>query len=178
MSKVQKETVPDYEYLLIDIVREMKEIFDDVALKVVVKTLQYSHGDELECTEMLIEITAMVGVAMREGAQPHLLDVFVKSFNFFIRFKRIDLVRYTRECEVLLPEEGRNIIMTTAEELRKEGREEALKKAKQEREALLKKSAKKAFKKGFDLETVADIVELPLDELMTIRKEIDITSSS
>ncbi len=161
ISKVQKEMVPDFEYLLIDIVRDMKEIFDDVALKVVVKTLQYSHGDELECTEVLIEITAMAGVAMREGAQPHLLDVFVKSFNFFIRFKRIDMVRYTRECEDLLPDEGRNIIMTTAEELRKEGREEAL-----------KESAKKAINKGIDLEIVAEIVELPLDELIAIKKEM------
>ena len=166
MAETEKKRVPDYEYVLVDLIREIEFAVNDPALEITIDTLKNSHGDEKQCTEVLIRVTKKIGPFMGENKDTRLIRIWERVINFFIYYKEVDLERYKSEANKYLGKEGSELIMTTAERLRKEGEERGLKKGKIE-------AAKNAFKEGVDFETVAKFADLSLEELLEIKKEVD-----
>ena len=97
---------------------------------------------------------------MEEGLQ------FIESFcRYIFKATKIDHAAILRNIP-MLPDSAKEVIMTTAEKLRKQGKQEGLEEG--EKKAKLE-DARKMVAKGYPIEDVCEITGLSLDELEKLK---------
>ncbi len=181
LPEIIKMYIPSYEYLLIDL--SLPQEYDKINLKaehaIVIETLRRAR---YESKEQIIEIFIKAIIIYTQAHDKDLASYYIIETISYIISTRDDI----NEIELKtiadqVSEEGGEIIMTLAERLiergRQEARQEAMTLAERLREEGIEKNrremAKNFLRMGIPSEQVAEASELPLKEILELKKEIE-----
>ncbi|MCL0081475.1 Rpn family recombination-promoting nuclease/putative transposase, partial [Peptococcaceae bacterium] len=160
-----QEYVPDYKYLLFDLSRFSEEdIKGSIKAKLFLEVLRSIMHEGL-VSERSVKILALISeLDKEEGVVDYIKTVLLYMIDVRDDLTIEKLVEINREYKF-----GKeDLIMSVAEQLRKEGMQIGMKKGRQE--ALIK-TARKALMKGMDVDDVVELTELPKDEVLKLMVE-------
>ncbi|SMB82642.1 conserved hypothetical protein (putative transposase or invertase) [Desulfonispora thiosulfatigenes DSM 11270] len=157
-----KEFIPNYKYLLYDVSKYKDEDIKGIAqLKIILTIFRDIFIKDKEGLKETITLAAKY-LRELEDRQTGIeyFETFLKYvFNVGESLDEEDLKNIAEEIERIYPE-GRELIMTTAERLRKEGRKEERKNV-----------ARKLLIKGMPVAEIIDITGLTKEEIEKLKRE-------
>ncbi len=180
-----KKYIPNYEYLLIDL--SSAQEYDKINLKaehaIVIETLSRAR---YETKEQVIEIFRRAIIIYSQAKDRDIASYYIIEAISYIISTRDDISEIElKTIAGQVSEEGGEIIMTLAERLIERGREEARQEAMTLADRLVEEGiekgeyrkaremAKNFLQKGLSAELVAEASELPLQEILELKKEIE-----
>lgn len=166
-ANVQKY-IPNYEYMLYDLSTfHNEDIKGDIRVKVSLSTLKHIQINNIEQLLLLIQKNTM---QLLECDDETITIEYLETYIRYILSTRDDV-----SIEMIserLSDEGRERLMTVAEQLIKKGREEGLKEGLKEGSIKTKfEVAKRMLQSGVDEEQIRTFTNLTKKELEQIKKE-------
>ena len=167
MSDLMKQWIPDYAYVFHNITSEEHTAPEDPVLYAVVSALQCTYETDEKVEERVILTFQKIGAAMREGeVSAYVKEVFGRVIYYLLIIRNLSKEFIEEQTEKYLPDEGREIVMSTAQKLREEGRMEGLAMG-------LEEVAREGFKNGMKIELLTILTKLPLKRLEELKKEVE-----
>ncbi len=166
-----KIRIPDYAYVFHNITLEENPTAKDPALFAVVNALKCTYETDEKVEERIILTFQRIGAAMKEGeVSPYVKEVFGRVIYYVLIIRDIPKEFIEEQTEKYLPDEGREIVMTTAQRLKEEGRMEGRTEG---LEMGLENVAREGFKSGVKIELLTKLTKLPLKRLKELKKEVE-----
>ena len=166
--------IPGFEYILVDLSKlpdaEIISLFKkNPAVKLWLLIQKYIYVEEALMNNLDSFFSPdIVYFTLEEGLQ------FIESFcRYVFKATKIDHAAILRKIP-MLPDKAKEVIMTTAEKLRKQGKQEGLEEGLEEGEKKGKQEAKledarRMLEKGYPIEDVCEITGLSLDEVEKLK---------
>ncbi len=165
--------IPDYEYILYDFTTyEAEQLKGNIILTETIKILQAIFQQDINKFKEVLAAT-LLNLENQGWAEEY--EKYFFTYIIYILNARPDLeLEDIYEAAKNISPERSEKIMTIAEKLYKEGMEKGRLEGK--REGLIegqRKTAKNFLRLGLSPEKVAEAAELPIDEIIQLKKEID-----
>lgn len=160
LPKELKKYVPDYEYILHDLSNYTKEeVMVNARTRVVIETLNRArYATEEEKVELGKEAFKLLVKMKGSESTVYIVSACIK---YLLSIGDSTIRKTLEKIADSIHEDGGELIMTVAEELRQEGE---LKRARE--------TAKEMLKDELPLEAVAKYSKLPLEEVKELKKEL------